>query len=303
MTQAPLRTGPGRSPGSGPGHSPGSGPDEIRPLLAVDGDALAHRAFHALPKTMRDGAGRPANMVVGFAGMLVRLWDAERPRAVFVGWDTLGVPTYRSGLFPGYQAGRDFPPELTEQLERLPELCGAFGFAWAKAAGYEADDFLAAAARSESARGGRTLVVTSDRDLFQLASEAVTILMPKRGVSELERMGPAEVRERYGVEPAQVPDFIALRGDPSDRLPGASGVGPAKAAAVLREHGSLEAALAAGRFAAEAEALRTYLAIARLQAGAPLPPLPDTEPDWARAAELVSGWGIRALSERLRARA
>jgi DNA polymerase-1 len=99
----------------------------------VDGDSLAHRAFHALPKTIRDGSGRPANMLVGFANMLVTLWDAERPRAVLVGWDTLGSPTYRNLLFPGYQAGREFPPELTEQLDRLPELCSASGLAWAKA--------------------------------------------------------------------------------------------------------------------------------------------------------------------------
>jgi DNA polymerase-1 len=146
-------------------------------------------------------------------------------------------------------------------------------------------------------------VVTSDRDSFQLASETVTILMPRRGVSELERIGPAEVRERYGVEPWQVPDFIALRGDPSDRLPGASGVGPQKAAAVLREHGSLEAALAAGRFSTEAEELRIYLAIARLQADAPLPPLPDVEPSWTGAAALAGVWGLRGLADRLRSRA
>jgi DNA polymerase-1 len=275
-----------------------SGP--ARPLLAIDGDSLAHRAFHALPKTIRDGARRPANMIVGFANMLLMLWEAEHPRAVFVGFDTLTNSTYRSELFPGYQSGREFPPELVEQLDRLPELVTSFGFVFGKEAGYEADDFLAAAARAETRRGGRTLVVTSDRDAFQLASDTVTVLMPKRGVRELERIGPAEVRERYGVDPAQVPDFIALRGDPSDRLPGASGIGPAKAAAILAEHGSLEAALRAGRFAAESEQLRTYLAIALLQGDAPLPQIPDREPDWARAAALAARWGLRALADRLR---
>jgi DNA polymerase-1 len=274
-----------------------------RPLMAIDGDSLAHRAFHALPKTIRDGEGRPANMLVGFTNMLVQLWEKERPRTVLAGFDTLTNATYRSELFPGYQAGRVFPPELVEQLDRLPELVSSFGFAFAKNAGYEADDFLAAAARAESAAGGRTLVVTSDRDSFQLASEAVTILMPKRGVYELERVGPAEVRNRYGVEPEQVPDFIALRGDPSDRLPGANGIGAVKAAAILREHGSLEGAIAAGRFSAEAEALRAYLAIARLQADAPLPPLPDVEPRFGDAAALAEAWGLRALADRLRARA
>src|SRR5581483_11520774 len=173
---------------------------------------------------------------------------------VLVGWDCVGEPTYRLEAFPAYQSGRVFDPEILEQLELLPELVRALGFATAKEPGYEADDFLAAAVAQEEARGGRVLVATSDRDAFQLASELTTILQPVRGVSELARIGPAEVRERYGVDPAQVPDFIALRGDPSDRLPGAQGVGPKTAAQVLAQHGSLAAALEAGRFGAEREA-------------------------------------------------
>jgi DNA polymerase I len=275
----------------------------VKPLLAVDGDSLAHRAYHALPTSIKDGSGRPANMVVGFANMLATLWESERPRTVFVGFDTLGVPTYRHELFDGYQAGRNFPPELMRQLDLLPELVAALGFAFAKEAGYEADDFLAAAAQAETARGGKTLVVTSDRDAFQLASASVTLLMPKRGVSELARVGPAEVRERYGVEPSQVPDFVALRGDPSDRFPGARGVGPAKAAAILAEFGSLGDALVAGRFSSQADELRAYLAIARLRADAPLPPLPDAEPAWPGAADLVERWGLAALARRFRERA
>jgi DNA polymerase-1 len=273
------------------------------PLLAVDGDSLAHRAYHALPSSLRDGDGRQANMVIGFANMLTTLWENEQPRTVFAGFDTLTVPTYRHELLPGYQGGRDFPEELTRQLDLLPELVETLGFPWGKEAGYEADDFLAAAARDETARSGKTLVVTSDRDLFQLASESVTLLMPKRGVSELARVGPPEVRERYGVEPEQVPDFVALRGDPSDRIPGARGIGPAKAAAILAEHGSLENALAAGRFAAEADDLRTYLRLTRLQADAPLPSLPDADPDWDGGAKLAERWGLRRLSERFAARA
>ena len=271
--------------------------------MAIDGDSLAHRAFHALPSSIKDGAGRPANMIVGFANMLATLWDAEQPRTIVVGWDTLTTPTYRSTLLPGYQGGREFPPELTEQLDRLPVLVAALGFASAKAAGFEADDFLAAAARAETEHGGKTLVVTSDRDAFQLASAAVTLVMPVRGVFEVARVGPDEVRERYGVDPEQVPDFIALRGDPSDRIPGASGIGPVKAAAVLGEHGSLAAALAAGRFSGEADDLRTYLEIATLQEDAPIPELPDADPTWSTAAELTETWGLKALSKRLRERA
>jgi len=183
----------------------------------------------------------------------------------------------------------------------LPELVAACGFAVAKAPGYEADDFLAAAAQAEEARGGTATVATSDRDAFQLASERTTILQPVRGVSELARIGPAEVRERYGVDPAQVPDFIALRGDPSDKLPGARGVGPKTAADILGQYGSLEAALEAGRFAAQAEELRLYRRIATLDASAPLPSLADQSPTWAEASKLVESWGLGNLAGRLAA--
>jgi DNA polymerase-1 len=272
----------------------------VKPLLAIDGDSFAHRAYHALPKSIRRAGGRhPAGAIVGFANMLLRLWEAEAPRAVVVGWDTLSVPTYRHEAFEGYQSGRVFDPDLLEQLDLLPELVDALGFANAKGAGFEADDFLAAAVAFEETRGGETLVATSDRDAFQLASPRTTILQPVRGVSELARIGPGEVRERYGVDPEQVPDFIALRGDPSDRLPGASGVGPKKAADVLREHRTLEAALAAGRFSKEAEDLRLYRRIAALDASAPLPPLEDQNPTWAEASAFVRGWGMGQLSERL----
>lgn len=273
----------------------------LKPLLVVDGDSFAHRAYHALPKTIRRAEGRPAGALVGFANMLLRLWDAEKPRAVVVAWDSLAAPTYRIELFPGYQAGREFDAELLEQLDLLPELAGAFGFAVAKADGYEADDFLAAAVAEEERRGGQALVATSDRDAFQLASELTTILSPARGVSNIARIGPAEVRERYGVEPRQVPDFIALRGDPSDRLPGAQGVGAKRAAELLQSYGSLEGALAAGRFGAQADELRLYRRIATLDASAPLPALPDVEPTWAAASGLAREWGINQLADRLAA--
>ncbi len=272
-----------------------------QPLLVIDGDSLAHRAYHALPKSIRRAERRPGNALVGFANFLLRLWENEQPRAVFVGWDTLDSPTYRHELFEGYQGGREFDAELLEQLDLLPQLVEAFGFAAAKAAGYEADDFLAAAVAQEEKRGGNALVATSDRDAFQLASERTTILQPTRGVSVLARVGPEEVRERYGVEPEQVPDFIALRGDPSDRLPGAKGVGPKTAADVLRQYGTLEAALEAGRFAAQAEELRVYRRMATLDASAPLPPLIDQKPQWAEASSFIGQWGLRALSERLAA--
>src|SRR5207249_11858730 len=128
---------------------------------------------------------------------------------------------------------------------------------------------------------GPVQIATTNRDAYQLAADRVTILQPTKGVSEVARVGPAEVRERYGVEPEQVPDFVALRGDPSDRIPGARGVGPKKAADLLRQYGSLDALLEAGRFAAEADDLRLYRRIATLDATAPLPEIHDREPDWA----------------------
>jgi DNA polymerase-1 len=264
-----------------------------RPLLAVDGDSFAHRAYHALPKSIR------LNAVIGFTNMMVRLWEQEQPRAVLVGWDSLDAPTYRHQAFPAYQTGRTFDAAVIEQLAMLPRLCEALGFAIAKAPGYEADDFLAAAVAAEEARGGSCLVATGDRDSYQLVSERTTVLFPTRGVSELARIGPAEVRERYGVEPRQVPDFIALRGDPSDKLPGARGVGPKTAADILRRYGSLEAALADGKFAGQADDLRLYRRIAAMDAGAPLPALPDRQPDWAAGAALLREWGVSQLADRL----
>jgi DNA polymerase I len=210
----------------------------------------------------------------------------------------LEVPTERHKQFPAYQSGREFDDALLDQLEVLPEFVAACGFANAKAPGYEADDFLAAAVAAEERRGGTTLVASGDRDAFQLASETTTILHPLRG-GEIARIGPAEVRERYGVDPKQVPDFIALRGDPSDKLPGARGVGPKGAADLLHRYGTLEGILAVGRFAAEAEMLRLYRSIATMNAAAPLPSLDSQTPTWAAASALARTWGLKQLADRL----
>jgi DNA polymerase-1 len=231
--------------------------------------------------------------------MLLRLWQAERPRAVVVGWDTLETPTYRNELLRTYQSRRVFDPELVEQLDLLPGFVASSGIVCGKAPGYEADDFLATAVAREEAAGGCAVVATSDRDAFQLASARTTILQPVRGVSEMTRLGPAEVHARYGVEPGQVVDFIALRGDPSDRIPGARGVGEKTAALLLAEYGSLDALLAAGRFAAEADALRVYRRIAQLDRAAPLPDVPDRDPDWNAAALAADELGLGRLAGRL----
>jgi len=269
----------------------------MRPLLVMDGDSFAHRAYHALPKSMRRQDGGPGNALIGFTNMLLRLWQDERPRTVLVAWDRLDLPTYRHTALEAYQSGRVFDDELLEQLDLLPALVSAAGFACAKEPGYEADDFLAAAATQEEAASGEALVATSDRDAFQLVTPHVTVLQPARGAPPA-RIGPDGVRERYGVDPAQVPDFIALRGDPSDKIPGARGIGAKRAADLLRQYGSLDAMLAEGRFANEADALRLYRRIATMDRAAPIPPLPDVSPAWEAAAAHARGIGVDQVARR-----
>jgi exodeoxyribonuclease-3 len=273
-------------------------PPPRKPLLVIDGDSFAHRSYHALPKTILRRGRKPAGAILGFANLLLRLYREKQPRAVLVAWDTLEVPTYRHEEFPDYQGGREFDDALLEQLDVLPDFVAACGFQNAKAPGYEADDFLAAAAGKEERLGGTVLVASGDRDTFQLASDRTTILYPIRA-GEMARIGPAEVRARYGVDPEQVPDFIALRGDPSDKLPGAPGVGATGAATLLQRYGSLEMALKAGRFSAYAEDLRLFRQIATMDRKAPLPSLASQKPTWHKAAELTRKWELNQLARRL----
>jgi DNA polymerase-1 len=247
---------------------------------------------------MRRGR-KPAGAILGFANLLLRLYREEKPRAVLVAWDTLEASTYRHEKFPAYQSGREFDDALLEQLELIPKFVAACGFQNAKAPGFEADDFLAAAAAAEERRGGTVLIASGDRDTFQLASNRTTILYPARGQG-MARVNPAEVRARYGVDPEQVPDFIALRGDPSDKLPGAPGVGAVAAASLLQRYGSLEAALTAGRFPAHADSLRLFRQIATMNRKAPLPSLRNQPPTWRIAAELARKWELNQLALRLK---
>jgi exodeoxyribonuclease III len=269
-----------------------------RPLLVIDGDSFAHRSYHALPKTILRRGRKPAGAILGFANMLLRFYRDEQPRAVLVAWDTLDVPTYRHQKFPAYQSGREFDDALLEQLDVLPQFVAACGFQNARAPGFEADDFLATAAAAEEKRGSTVLIASGDRDTFQLASDYTTILYPLRA-GEIARIGPAEVRARYGVDPAQVPDFIALRGDPSDKIPGAPGVGAAGAAALVKRYSSLEAALCAGRFPAIADRLRLFRSLATMNRKAPLPSLQTQIPTWHKAAALAREWALNQLAHRL----
>jgi 5'-3' exonuclease len=280
-----------------------------RPLLVVDGDSLAHRAFHALPP-IKGAGGRPVAALVGFANLLLAQWEAEAPRAVLVGWDTYKSRLYRHDLWPAYQGTRpDFDPDLVEQLDRMPALVEALGFAAAKAPGYEADDFLAAAVRQELDAGGTALVVTSDRDAYQLVSDAVTVLAPQTGGRPPLRVTPRDVVDRYGVLPEQVPDFIALRGDPSDNLPGAKGIGAKTAAALLLRFGTLEHLVAnADALPRYAGALRNpdleaFKRVATMDAEAPVELPPDTPLDPLRGAAFAREIGANRLAERLEAKA
>jgi 5'-3' exonuclease len=282
-----------------------SGAVAQRPLLVLDGDSLAHRAYHG-SRPLAGASGRPINAMHGFAVMAMGLWRAERPRAVLACWDTLTVPTYRHELWPDYQAGRQFDPEILEQLDRMPELCEALGFAWAKAPGYEADDLLATAARLETEAGGTALVVTSDRDAYQLVSDAVTVLAPRTGGYAPDRIDRAEVVERYGVRPEQVPDFIALRGDPSDKIPGAKGIGAKGAAELLGRYGSLEGIVAAADELTprQAEAVRderlgVFRRVATMDRKAPVKRPRDNSVDVERAAAYASEIGDQRLAERV----
>lgn len=278
-----------------------------RPLLIVDGDNLAHRAYHSMPKSLRSADGsRPINAIVGWTNMIITIWESQQPRCVYVAWDTLGVDTYRHKLLPTYQGGRVFDRAIVDQLDWLPEVARAFGFGVGKQAGYEADDFMAAAAAAETARGGHSLLLTTDRDAYQLVSDSVTVLAPRSGVRDLMRIGPAEVVDRLGVLPEQVPDYKALAGDASDNIPGVRGIGPKAAAALLLKYGTLENIMQAraDTMGAVADQVRAYKDIVSMRGHELSVELPDTAPpNWSAAADAVRALGAENLAERLAARA
>lgn len=276
-----------------------------RPLLLIDGDNLAHRAYHSMPKTIRGSGGQPINSILGWTNMVVGLWEAEQPRGVYVAWDTLGILTYRHKLWPAYQGGRNFDSELIQQLSLLPDVARAFGFGIGKQAGYEADDFLAAAALAEAAQGGDSLVLTNDRDAFQLVSEQVTVLWPRKGISDIVRVDKREVVERLGVLPEQVPDYKAIAGDPSDNIPGAKGIGPKGAAELLLSYGTLDRVLEtdARNLAAQAEQLLAFREMTRLRTDVAVDLPSSGPPKWSSAAQKLRELGADAAAKRLEERA
>ncbi|MDQ6669696.1 MAG: 5'-3' exonuclease [Chloroflexota bacterium] len=276
-----------------------------RPLLIVDGDNLAHRAYHSMPKSLKSPDGRPINAIVGWTNMLVMLWEKEQPRSIYVAWDTLGVDTYRHKLWPTYQAGRVFDHAIVKQLDQLPTLCTAFGFGVGKRAGYEADDFMAGAAIAETKRGGHSLLLTTDRDAYQLVSDSVMVLAPRAGVRDLVRIGPEQVVERMGVLPEQVPDFKALAGDASDGIPGARGIGPKAASGLLLKYGTLEAVLQARTDtipANVADQLRLFKRVVSMQTEVDVELPATAPPNWAVAAAELRRLGAENSAERIAAR-
>ncbi len=218
------------------------------PLLIADVPWLLYRSFFALPKSIVDEQGRPVNALLGTVNAVLALIDARLPAR-----DVRGVvacmgaeqANYRVELYPAYHAHRDpMPKELAAQWKKAPRLLESLGWAVPTSADLEADDVMYSYARSEDEAGGQALLLTADRDLFGAVSERVAVVELRKGTQLIE-VGPEQVRERYGVDPQLVPDFIALRGDPSDGLPGAPGIGAKTAAELLSAHGSLEAVLAA----------------------------------------------------------
>jgi DNA polymerase-1 len=283
------------------------------PLLAVDAPSMLFRAFYALPDSILGSDGKPVNALLGTANLVLREVETHEPRAVVLCFGP-DAASYRTELYPAYHAEREaaMPDDLSPQFAAAHDFFEAFGWTVATSKDLEADDLLGTYAKREAEAGGRALLLTGDRDMYQCAGERVTVLYVKTGSKGAEEVGPAEVEERYGVPPALVPDFIALRGDPSDGLPGAKGVGPKTAAELLRRHGSLEAVLEnairerrpalRGALLDAAEDLRAFKDIATLRdAGVERPA--DRETDWAGAAVAAHERGMNRLAERLLANA
>ena len=214
-------------------------------LLLIDGHSMAYRAFFALPaENFTTAQGQHTNAIYGFATMLISLIKEEKPTHIAVAFD-VSRKTFRSEIFPEYKANRSkTPDEFRSQMSYLHELVSAFGIQQFEVEGYEADDIIATITKSAEKQQCEVLICTGDRDSFQLVNSHTTILYPKRGVSEMARMTPQAVQEKYGMSAEQYPDFAALRGDPSDNLPSVPGVGEKTAAKWIVDFGSLKELLA-----------------------------------------------------------
>jgi DNA polymerase-1 len=270
---------------------------------------MLFRAFYALPDTIKGADGQPVNALLGTANLILREVDEHRPRAVVLCFGP-DAADYRVELFDGYHAQRpDVPDTLAPQFADSKDFFESFGWTVAVSDNLEADDLLGAYARRETEAGGRTLVMTGDRDMFQCADESVQILYVRTGGKQgAELVDAAEVKRRYGVPPELVPDFIALRGDPSDGIPGAKGIGEKTAAELLQRHGSLEAAIDQGvretkktvraALCTQGDELRAFKEIATLQ-DIDVERPPDRPTNWAGAGKAARERGMERLAGRL----
>jgi len=220
-------------------------PGASKRVLLIDGHSMAYRAFFALPsENFTTAQGQHTNAIYGFATMLLSLLTTEKPTHVAVAFD-VSRKTFRSEIFPEYKANRaKTPDEFRSQMSYLHDLVSAFGITTFEVDGFEADDIIATIAKQAEREDAEVFICTGDRDSFQLVNEKTTVLYPKRGVSDLARMTPDAVQEKYGMSPEQYPDFAALRGDPSDNLPSVPGVGEKTAAKWIVEYGSLHELIA-----------------------------------------------------------
>ncbi len=279
----------------------------VAPLLVVDTPYLLYRGFFALPDSITGKGGKPVNALLGSVNTILAVAEEHDARAVVACFGPDAAP-YRVERYAGYHAHRPpMPDDLRRQWDLAPDLLRALGWHVSEADDLEADDLLGALARLEEEAGGEALVLTGDRDLFQCVTSRVTVLLlGGRGKKGPEPVDPADVERRYGVSPDQVPDFIALRGDPSDGLPGAKGIGEKRAADILRRHGSLEAALEqaerdgeeANVLARCADELRGFLDIATLRP-VELDRPPDAAVDRAAGAAAARELGMNGLADRL----
>ena len=281
------------------------------PLLLADVPWLLYRSFFALPSSITDADGRPVNALLGTANALLSAVDARSPRAVVACFGAEGA-AYRIALYPPYHAQRPpMPDELAWQWERAPAFLGAFGWTVHDSSELEADDVMYSYARAEAEAGAsrRALLLTGDRDMYQAVDDQVSVLELGKGGAPPRDLDAAEVRRRYGIPPALVPDFIALRGDPSDNLPGAPGIGEKGARDLLLRHGSLAAAIAGSiterpRVGAalrdNAELLRSFREIATLVRIDGVVAPQDRATDKLGGAAAAEALGMRRLATRLR---
>jgi DNA polymerase I len=295
-------------------HSPTATKGNARKIILLDGHSLAFRAFFALPDTLVTSSGQITNAVYGFTAMLIKLMTDEHPDAVVVCFDK-GAPQFRLDRYAEYKAGRaETPDTFRQQLPLIREVLGSLRIPMVELEGYEADDLLATLTKQCQQKGDEIVIVTGDRDILQLVRDGVSVIMTRRGISDVIRYDHATVRERYGVTPEQWTDFVALKGETSDNLPGVPGIGDKTAAQLVNKYGDIEQVIAhAGELTPKirdaikerASQVRVNKELGRLLDDVPLDIDPENlslEPwDEEEVRKLFTSLEFRSLHERLKA--